>query len=99
MEDLYFVSFINVQLDINLVLWPCYLPPENSSRAIHSDSFFNHFMSVLYSKTEEIDLYLCGGDFNARAIIEFIVMETIHYAKQFIQTNTGQLKSHSNVHT
>ena len=39
MEGLYFVSFINVQLDINLVLCPCYLPPENSSWALDSDLF------------------------------------------------------------
>ena len=44
MEGLYFVSFIIVQLDIILVLCPCYLPPENSSWAIDSDLFFNHFL-------------------------------------------------------
>ena len=59
MEGLYFVSFIIVRLDIILVLCPCYLPPENSSWAIDSDLFFNHFLwqkKLIYFHVEDISM-------------------------------------------
>lgn len=48
-----------------MMLNPCYLPPENSNWGSDSDNFFNHLSSVLFS-ADDVDLYVGGGDYNAR---------------------------------
>ena len=42
-----------------------YLPPEAGEYGRNSDSFFNHLLSQSYLLSE-VDLFLCGGDLNAR---------------------------------
>ena len=43
----------------------CYLPPENSTRHVNSDEYFNKLLTQLYMYIDCELVYICG-DFNAR---------------------------------
>ena len=48
------------------MLAACYLPPENSSWGTDCGAFFNHLTSLLYTYEDDFDIFIGGGDFNAR---------------------------------
>lgn len=51
----------------NCVIMPCvcYLPPENSSRRIDVNSFYDNLLTGIYRNQNEGTVFICG-DFNSR---------------------------------
>ena len=58
-------KFTSKHSDYNIIVFSCYLPPENSVWGRDSDAFFAHILGDIYSNCDCDAIYLCG-DFNAR---------------------------------
>ena len=57
-----------------IVVGVCYMPPENSNYGRDSQAFYDHLLNVIY-QTENADVFMLGGDFNARVgnILDFVL--------------------------
>ncbi|XP_060556851.1 uncharacterized protein LOC132717406 [Ruditapes philippinarum] len=59
------LKFDNHDIDTSVIVFSCYLPPENSVWGRDSQSFFAHLLALIYTY-ENCDFMFIGADFNAR---------------------------------
>lgn len=64
-DGILLLSLTNKISEFNVLIYVCYLPPENSTRGRDASSFFNHLLYLNYLYTD-YDRLIITGDFNAR---------------------------------
>ena len=73
-EDILWLKLSHKRLGYNLIACVCYLPPENSSRQVDVNAFFDTILTGVYNFQSIGKLFICG-DLNSRCGAEddFIV--------------------------
>ena len=59
------VKFTCKSTDYDIIVFSCYLPPENSARGRDAQAFFSHLLTMVYTHCYCDKMFLVG-DFNAR---------------------------------
>ena len=64
-DDILWLQLENIYDGFKLIACVCYLPPENSSRQVDANTFFDNLLTGLYEYQNLGKLFICG-DFNSR---------------------------------
>lgn len=64
-EGILWINFIEKSSEFEFNICICYLPPENSTRQIDKDTFFDTLITQVYEHQNKGPFFICG-DFNSR---------------------------------